>query len=220
MSHQEKNFERPEKELGSITNPFRIPFLLKILVTLGATGLVLLCALFVYNYLSSPEVYASPSDLDLSSIFLFSVSALFIVWMPWHVLGIRISKIGGIEFKEIVAEQASEHAEEISYLQDRIEVLEANLRQINGVATLVEGFEEPKLRGLLLDFLTKYNEWAFSPSRIRAWGSQQQGFSELAKYEHPFIRSTLQKMVSEGLLETRISTKGNTLYRIPLRAIP
>jgi hypothetical protein len=78
-------------------------------------------------------------------------------------------------------------------------------------------FSEPELRNLLLEFLTKYKEWSFSPSRIRAWGSKQQGFSALSKFEHPFIRGTLQKMVSENILETRISKKGNTLYRVPIR---
>src|SRR5690606_34550475 len=103
------------------------------------------------------------------------------------------------------------------YLQERIETLEVKVRSLHGIADLVESFEEPKLRELLLGFLTKYKQWSFSPSRIRAWGSQQQGFSELAKYEHPFVRSTLQKMVADGLLETRVSKKGNTLYRIPLK---
>ena len=163
MSHQETNFECPEDELGAASKAFRIPFIWKLLVSVGAIGLISFCALYVSNYLNSPSVYASPSDLDLSSIFLFAVSAFFIAWMPWHVLGVRITKIGGIEFKEIVAEQASEHAEEISYLQDRIEVLEVNFRQLNGITGITESFKEPNLRKLLMNFLTKYKEWAFSP---------------------------------------------------------
>jgi hypothetical protein len=216
MSHQEKNLERPEEELETASQAFHVPCFLKWSISAGATGIILLCAVFFKRYIDAPDAFASPSDLGLNSIFFFSVSALFVVWTPWHTLGLRITKIGGIEFTEIVAGQASEHAEEISYLQDRIETLEANVRSLNGITELVESFEEPNLRKLLTDFLTKYKEWAFSPSRIRAWGSRQQGFAELAKYEHPFVRSTLQKMVADGLLETRISKKGNTLYRVPL----
>lgn len=216
MSHQEKNFEHPEEELENVNERFRIPCMLKWCITLAAIGLIALCGVLVVKYVNAPDKFASPSDLGVSSVFLFSASALILVWMPWHALGLRITKIGGIEFKEIVAEQATEHAEEMVYLQDRIEALENNLRQLNGVTVLAESFEEPKLRALLLEFLTKYKESAFSPSRIRAWGSLQQGFAALGKYNHPFLRSTMQKMVSEGVLETRISKKGNTLYRIPL----
>lgn len=216
MGHQEKNFERPEEELENASKRFQIPWILKWCITVAAIGLIALCGFLVFKYVNAPDKFASPSDLGVSSFFLFSASALVLVWMPWHALGLRITKIGGIEFKEIVAEQATEHAEEITYLQDRIEVLENKLRQLHGVTVLAESFEEPKLRALLVEFLTKYKEWAFSPSRIRAWGSQQQGFAALANYEHPFLRGTLQKMVSEGVLETRISKKGNTLYRIPV----
>lgn len=215
MSHQEKNFEYPEEELDAASQPFQFPYFIKICTTVLATAVISLCGLFIYRYLDSPGTFASPSDLGLNSLFLFSISALFIVWMPWSTLGLRITKIGGIEFKEIVAGQASEHAEEISYLQDRIETLEAKVRSLHGITEFLESFEEPKLRKLLIDFLTKYKDWSFSPSRIRAWGSQQKGFAELANYEHPFVRSTLQKMVSDGLLETRISKKGSTLYRVP-----
>jgi hypothetical protein len=54
----------------------------------------------------------------------------------------------------------------------------------------------------------------FSPSIIKCWSFQQKGFSGQSAYEHSFMRSILQKMVSENLLEMRISNKGNTLYRI------
>lgn len=216
MSHQEVNFEKPEEELDTTTSSFDIPGWLKWSVTAVGAVLVIFTVVYTWKYLGAPNELASPKELGLSGIFLFSVSALFLVWVPWAKLGIRISKIGGIEFKEIVQEQASEHAEELSYLEDRIESLEAQIRKSDEMVGFVENFKEPELRKLLLEFLTKYKEWAFSPSRIRAWGSKQQGFSTLSSYEHPFIRSTLQKMVSENILETRISKKGNTLYRVPM----
>ncbi|OKY25131.1 hypothetical protein [Thalassotalea sp. PP2-459] len=214
MSHQQVNFEQPEEELDSTSSIFEIPGVLKLAVTLFSLAIITICICLTHQYIGAPKQYASPKDLGLSSIFLFSIVALFVVWIPWGKMGIRISKIGGIEFKEIVQEQASEHAEELSYLEDRIESLEAHIRNHDGITELTESFQEPQLREQLIKFLTKYNKWAFSPSRIKAWGSQQQGFSGLSSYEHPFIRSTLQKMVSEKLLETRISKKGNTLYRI------
>lgn len=216
MSGQESNYEKPEEELESATSNFDIPIWLRWFVSTISVLLITFCSIYAFKYVSHPSEYASPKDLGLSSLFLFSITSLFLVWIPWSRLGIRISKIGGIEFKEIVQEQASEHAEELSYLEDRIESLEAHIRKVDEMSEFTEKFHEPELRKQLLEFLTKHKEWAFSPSRIRAWGSQQQGFSAFANYEHPFIRSTLQKMVSENILETRISKKGNTLYRVPL----
>ena len=214
MENKQTNYENPEEELELPLSPFEIPGTVKIGVTVAAALLVCVCVYLVSKYLYSPKTFASPKDLSLTSIFLFSISALVVVWVPWHRLGVRITKIGGIEFKDIVEEQASEHAEEISDLQDRIEVLEAKVRKSDGMAEITEYFAEPELRKLLLKFLTEYDSWAFSPSRIRAWGAQQDGFSELSNYERQFLRSTLQKMVSENILETRISKKGNTLYRV------
>ncbi|HAG29378.1 MAG TPA: hypothetical protein DCL39_07955, partial [Alteromonas macleodii] len=81
--------------------------------------------------------------------------------------------------------------------------------------SFVEQADEPELRKELLRFLQAYSQWSFSPSRIKAWGSKQAGFTSLGKYETSFIRLTLQKMVAEDILVTRISKKGNTLYRVP-----
>ena len=214
MSHIENNYEKPEEELVSSSSPFEIPISIKVAISIISIILIIVYGLLVLKYVYDPKTFASPSDLDLTSIFLFSITALIIVWIPWQRLGIRITKIGGIEFGKVVAEQASEHAEELSYLQNRIEALESGLRSTNEMADIQEIIREPELRNLLVEFLTKYNTWAFSPSRIKVWGVQQQGFSALSNYEYPFIRSTLQKLVSENVLETRISKKGNTLYRV------
>ena len=214
MSHQESNFDTPEEELGESTTPFDVPPVFQWGVAIVCFALIAFSAYYFYCYLASPTKFASPKDLGLMPLVLFSVTAIFLVFAPWRKLGVRITKIGGIEFEQIVATQASEHAEELAYLQDRIEILETKIRKLDELTEFTESFEEPKLREELEQFLTKYQKWAFSPSRIRAWGSKQQGFSVLANYEYPFIRSTLQKMVSDGTLETRISRKGNTLYRI------
>ncbi|CAH7201943.1 conserved hypothetical protein [Vibrio chagasii] len=216
MSHQEKNFEKPEDEMGTISTGFDIPKWLQILVSIFSISLIVVCTICFWKYLEAPQGFASPKELGLSGIFMFSTSALLIVWVPWSKLGVRISKIGGVEFRDIVQGQASEHAEELSYLEDRIEFLEAKIKENDELSVLTDPPREAILRKLLLEFLQKYSEWAFSPSRIRVWGSKQQGFSSLSDYEHPFIRSTLQKLVSEGKLETRVSKKGNTLYRIAL----
>lgn len=215
MSHQENNYDEPEEELTDPSDPFEIPFWLKIAISMIALILIVACVCLVTQYVYDPKNAASPNNLGLNSIFLFSITAVILVWIPWQRLGIKITKIGGIEFGEIAAKQASEHAEDLTYLQDRIESLEENARKSDSTLFITEHLKEPELRDLLIRFLTTYNKWAFSPSRIKAWGVQQQGFSELAGYDHPFIRTTLQKMVAENILETRVSKQGNTLFRIP-----
>jgi len=216
MSHQEENFETPEDEVGVISKGFEIPRWVQIVISVISLILIAVCVMCFWKYLKAPQDFASPKDLGLSGIFIFSISALSIVWVPWSKLGVRITKIGGVEFTEIVQGQASEHAEELGYLEDRIEYLEAKVKESDELAVLMDPPREVVLKELLLKFLQQYSQWAFSPSRIRVWGSKQQGFSSLASYEHPLIRSSLQKLVSEGKLETRVSKKGNTLYRTPL----
>jgi hypothetical protein len=216
VNNKEMNYEKPEEELDVASNSFQIPRWLQFAVSFVCVALIIFIAFYTWTYLEAPQNISSPKELGLNGILLFSVSALFFVWIPWSSLGIRISKIGGIEFKEIVQVQASEHAEDLSYLKGRIEALESQVRKSDEMIGFVESFKEPELRALLLKFLTKYKEWALSPSRISTWGAKLQGFSALSSYEHPFIRSTLQKMVSENVLETRISKMGNTLYRVQM----
>lgn len=214
MRHQESSYEMPEEELGSSLRDLCIPGWLKWVVSLLGSVFMFFCGWYMVKYLADPDVYVSPKDVGLNGIFLFSISAIFLVWAPWSRLGIRISRIGGIEFKEIVREQASEHAEEISYLEDRIESLEEQTIKTDENGGLIEAIREPELRKILLEFLTVYKDAAFSPYRIRVWGARQPGFTSLSDYDPPFIRRTLQRMVAEDILETRISNKGNTLYRI------
>lgn len=217
MSHQEPNFEKPDEELELSSGYLQIPTTVK----WGCTAISLLLIGFYifsyFTYVESPQNMASPSELGLAPIFLFALAMLGIVHIPWADMGVRISKIGGIEFKEIVEGQALEHATDISQLEERIEFLENAIRESDEMKSVGELFSEPAVKKLLLSFLERYHQWAFSPSRIRAWGSKQQGFSDLAKYDIPFLRSTLQKMVAEGTIETRVSKKGNTLFRSRLR---
>ena len=217
MSHHEANFIEPEdEELESSTNTFSISTKMKLFLSFIALLVIFSCISLVYLYIGDTKNYPAPKELGLSGVFLFFVTLLILIWIPWDKLGLRITKIGGIEFKEIVAGQASENAEEFSYLEDRIEYLETKLHSMDSLAQFHETFERPEVRELLLEFLTKYKQWSFSPSRIKSWGAHQQGFAKLSSYEHRLIRSTLQSLVADNLLETRLSKKGNTLYRISM----
>lgn len=84
--------------------------------------------------------------------------------------------------------------------------------------------EAPPARRELEDelsaFLSKYDRWAFSPSRIIAWGAQQPSFGNLANYDSGKVRRALQAMVASGKAETRVSPVGKTLYRTSRNVAP
>jgi hypothetical protein len=211
LSNQESDFQEPEEELQT----FEIPLWVKNTLTLLAVCVLAMCTVLICEFVQEPKLAASPKDLGIVPLVIFILTGLIIIWTPWKKLGIRISKVGGIEFEKIVAMQASEHVEEQSFLNERIDIIENHLLKNDSTLVFIDRAHEPELRDLLQKFLTNYSTWAFSPARIKAWGAEQSGFASFANFEPRLIRNTLQKMVAEGILVTRISKKGNTLYRIP-----
>lgn len=207
-----------EIDSSSVSASFLVPGWVQGLVTLGSVCIVGFCIYCYFSYLRSHEGFPSPGDLGLGGLLAFAVAAAGVVLTPWSALGLRVTKIGGIEFKDVVRGQAKEHFEDLNYLHNRIEKLENSIRKLDDTAAVTEHFEEDKLSELLGDFLKAYRKYSFSPSRVSAWGSRQKGFGDLSKYDVPFIRNTLQKMVSNGEAETRISRKGNTLYRVAAKS--
>lgn len=74
--------------------------------------------------------------------------------------------------------------------------------------------ETAPLDKLLLQFLTVYNRWYFSPLRIQKWGSQQKGFEGLLRFSTIAIRKNLEGLQEEGKVKATKSQKGNLLYKI------
>jgi hypothetical protein len=87
------------------------------------------------------------------------------------------------------------------------------VRGLDSVASIAEHLTEPELYPLLTKFLKQFQPRAFSPLRIREWGSRQPGYEKLASYTQSAIRIVLQKMVTAGQATTRVSRMGNTLYK-------
>lgn len=177
-------------------------------------GILLFTSWRYWCFVENPNVPPSPSQLGLPTIFVFSGAMLILLLIPWERLGLRLKRIAGFEFEQVVETQATEHAEELTEIEDRLASLEKAVRDVHEGIQLEEMYYEPELQERLLDFLTRYESTAFSPMRIRQWGAKQPGFERLATYDPAFLRRTLRRLVAEGILETRISRKGNTLYRI------
>ena len=176
---------------------------------------IVICLLLYWAYVNDPTHAASPTELGLSGLLIFCITALAVINVPWHELGYRIKKVGSVEFEQALNAQVLERAEGINFLEKRIEAIENSLEKKSIQSSDVfRQMYEPRLRKLLLDFLSVNDQLPFSPLRIREWGSQQPGFEGLKKFEIGLIKHVLGKMVAERVLETTISKKGNTLYRI------
>jgi hypothetical protein len=67
---------------------------------------------------------------------------------------------------------------------------------------------------VLMNFLSRYSRWGFSPLRIQQWGSQQLGFENLELYSIDEIRHTLESLLQQGKLKELTSKQGNRLYQI------
>ena len=73
---------------------------------------------------------------------------------------------------------------------------------------------QESLSAILVNFLSKYSRWGFSPLRIQQWGSKQPGFEKLEFYAVDEIRSALDTLLQQGKLKELTSKLGNRLYKI------
>lgn len=184
----------------------------------GSTALVCFLLLpaitLVCAYIFYPEKYPAPQEIELFNIIVVSVLILLFVWMPWESMGIRVSKIGSVEFEQVLRGQATEAAEEFSELRERIVDLEKGLKGLDEISGVSEHLSAISLRPILERFLVSHAPKAFSPVKIKSWGASRPGYEELSSYSQGTIRAVLQSMVASGYASTRISRLGNTLYKV------
>ncbi len=64
-------------------------------------------------------------------------------------------------------------------------------------------------------FLNKWSTWGFTPARIIKWGSQQNGFGDLATLSRSELQQILESLEAQGRARTRTSKTGNLLYQSP-----
>ncbi len=177
----------------------------------GILSIAIMCYFLAYIFKC---VDASPKDLSLSNLLIFSLSCTLLFSVPWDKLGLSLKKFGPLEFERKLEGQSTEHLQDISALEDKI----AQLEKICGKGSKStddadKPNEEDELRGLIIQFLTEYQRYSFSPLRMENWGAKKNGYSKL-RGQPQLLRRLLRKLVAEDELETRLSEKGNTLYRI------
>ncbi|MFO8163162.1 MAG: hypothetical protein R6T98_01350 [Desulfatiglandales bacterium] len=184
----------------------RLRFLLCLLLVV----VIAVCLMVMGIYIADPQS-ASPKELGIPTLLLVAVGALFLILVPWSKLGIRIKKIGSVEFEQVVLSQKREQAELLDSLSQRVEKLES-AGSPSDTKTTTRPMHE--LDELLLKFFAKYPKIAFSPWRIQTWGSEREGFQRLRQYSRITVRHHLDRLLVEGHLRTTLSRKGNTLYML------
>lgn len=207
--------EPKEEERPVADDPaFDMPTWFRWVVGGVAILLIGLPTLFLIRYSLAPEHFVSPSELGVSQLILAGVGILLIALAPWKAMGLRLRKVGMFEFDRVISGQAAEHAEEMTELRTRLDELESRARGLDDLAPISEHLEDVELAPLLAKFLDEHRSLAISPLRIREWGSRQPGYEKLAQAQVSSIRRILQKFVAEGRAVTRVSERGNTLYKV------
>lgn len=203
-----------EEPLADEGASFEIPGWFRWLASLLALGLIVPSTIFIVRYSLTPDRFVSPADLGLIQLMMAGTVILLLALAPWRALGLRIRKVGFLEFDRVVSGQAAENAQEFTELRTRIEELETRLRGVDEMTPISEHLEDVELYPLLSKFLHEFRPTAFSPLRIRDWGSRQPGYEKLANARLSSIRRVLQKFVTEGRAATRVSRLGNTIYKV------
>jgi hypothetical protein len=163
---------------------------------------------------------AKPSELGLGAVLIFCLTGLAIVLVPWSILGLRLKKIGPLEFEQVISTQKKEQGESIAFLQNQIDQLKVAVDTRSGAAERIEKeirSARSTVPALVEQLLQRYPGRFFSPYTIKSWGGRQQGFEELGSFDKAEITQALLTMLAENKIRTRISKKGNTLYGVSRR---
>jgi hypothetical protein len=193
--------------------PFEIPVWFRWISGILALGLIVPPTIFIVRYSVAPAQYVSPANLGVVQLILAGTLILLFALAPWRALGLRIRKVGFVEFDRVLSGQANENTLEFTELRTRIEELDTKMRGLDDVTPISEHLEDLELYPLLSKLLNENSATALSPLRIREWGSRQPGYEKLAHANLASIRRILQKLVAEGRAATRVSRLGNTLYK-------
>jgi hypothetical protein len=197
----------PEEEIDKGVE-FKMPFVTRLWISIPI-GLLIVAILILYCYLIFCPNGTDVSKFGIPEVLLLSITILTLVNVPWHNLGFRIKKIGIIELGEVVKGQAMSISEELADLQKQIDDL-----KINPNNSISRNDENSKLDTLIMQFLSKNKTIAYSASRILNLSSQPENFIEIEKYSIKDVRESLRRLLSSEKVTTKLSKRGNTLYKI------
>lgn len=206
IEQEEPLSEAPPSEIG-----FFVPKWLRVMGALVLGGVLFLASCLLVAYFLNREPAWEPAKLDIIDLMVFCFVGLIVCLLPWEHYRLRLRKIGPLEFEQILSTQAEERDAGFHEIRQRLATIEAShssrIKEKNELAN-------DDLTRLVKSLLAAHKV-AFSPARIAAWGGHQPGFEKLSNYSRDEIRRVLQGMVAKKELETVVSKRGNTLYRLP-----
>lgn len=193
---------------------FAIPGWFRLLLA-ALSGLFFTVLIVLYlAYLESPETLAPPSELGLPALMIFSGSFFLLVAVPWWKWGLSIQKIGPFEFTRALGRQQKDTNDSIVYLQKQIEELQQKYEgsEDHKMSQMVYG---PEIENAISRYFLKY-PGAVSPRKLLSLVQKVEELQPLHGKDYLLVRSTLRELVTKGILETSVSRKGNTLYKLSL----
>lgn len=205
MANQD-NIDNPEEEFDKDLS-FELPNAIKRTISIPTIILIaLILGIYAYIIVCNPG-HIDPEKFGLPTTLIALIVILIVINLPWDKMGFRVKKIGMIELENVVKTQARGNSKEFADLQRQIDELKAKLPEKTED-------NDSSLDDLVTKFLNQYSQWAFSALRIKKWGALQSGFEGLKNYETQEIRESLRRLLSKNIVVTRISKKGNTIYKI------
>lgn len=175
-------------------------------IIFGVPATVIVILLFRYALRAD----AKPSELGLGTILVFCLTVLAVIFVPWDAFGLRLSKIGFVEFKEVIKTQKHEQSESIAFLQDQIDALKQKVEATQGLQVSPAN----ALPKLLETFFQHYPGRFFSPWTVKQWSAKHKELQALSERPKEEITQALTRMLSANQVRTKISKHGNTLYGV------
>lgn len=211
MSRKDKNPEDSEdvSELtdGGLGLPISRPFRL---IAAGVLSITLTaCVSIIVGYLVMEKPQWEPAKFDLISLVIFCFLGVAVCLLPWERYRVDVRKIGPFEFRQALSTQAEERESELAEVWKRIKELEQLIPQEHAGETDSQNKQPNFLTEHLQGFLANNETVAYSPLRIKNLQKETFGL-----YDTSDIRGALRGMVADGTVETKVSKKGNTLFRI------
>lgn len=216
--------EVDEKEASTKTPIWRVS-----LVILASCVAALAFSFLILTVMKQPQT--KPSDVSAGTIFLYSLGVVVLLVVPWRDIGLVPKKIGEIEFDTVISTQKKEQIDanvalrtELDKLRARIAAIELSI-QASGLSQPlvfpkieeVDGARLAKLEDLIMRLLERHRGVFFSPLRLRNWGSEKTGFSDLAQYSKEEVTKALSDAVSKRGISVKVSRMGNSLYGLSKR---
>jgi hypothetical protein len=119
MAEQNSEAEYLSDDDDEVENTLPKQLTVWLVIIFGLCALVSL-ALIIFYALKKD---AKPSELNLGTVLIYCLTALVIVLIPWKKLGLRLKKVGFVEFERVIKTQKKEQILEIVSLQNQIDQL-------------------------------------------------------------------------------------------------